>query len=39
MDKADALLIVPEDRQQVVEGEILEAIFLAEPVHVRDVPF
>ncbi len=39
MVKADALLIVPEDRSTVQLGERLPAIFLDESVHVEDVPF
>jgi len=39
MAKADALLIVPEDRQHVDAGETLPAILLDEPVHVAEPPY
>jgi molybdopterin molybdotransferase len=39
MTKADALLIVPEDRVRVPEGERLDAILLDETAHVAKVPF
>ena len=39
MVQADALMIVPEDREQVPEGETLDAIMLDETQHVRQVPF
>lgn len=39
MTRADALLIVPEDRHIVGPGETLNAIFLTETVHVDEVPF
>jgi molybdopterin molybdotransferase len=39
MANADALLIVPENRQRVARGEWLNAMLLNEPVHVKDVPF
>ena len=39
MARADALLVVPEDRPHVSPGETLNAIFLDETVHVDKVPF
>jgi len=39
MARADAVVIVPEDRQRVGKGEILSAMLLDETVHVREVPF
>lgn len=39
MAKADALLIVPEDRREVAAGETLDAILLDETVHVPDCPY
>jgi molybdopterin molybdotransferase len=39
MVKADALLIVPEDRRQIAAGELLEVIRLDEPTHVATPPF
>ena len=39
MAKADALLIVPEDRQEIADGETLPAMLLNESVHVVDVPY
>ena len=39
MARANALLIVPEDRQQVPAGETLSAIVLDDPRHVLDPPF
>jgi molybdopterin molybdotransferase len=39
MAKANALLVVPEDRQQVEEGEVLKAILLDDTQHVEEPPF
>jgi molybdopterin molybdotransferase len=39
MAKADALLIVPEDRQEIEVGEVLPAIMLCETMHVEEPPF
>jgi len=39
MARADALLIVPEDRQQVPAGERLDAILLDDPRHLPEPPF
>jgi molybdopterin molybdotransferase len=39
MTKADALLIVPEEREAVEPGETLEAIILGEARHVEEPPF
>jgi len=39
MARANALLIVPADRDHVAPGEHLEALFLNDPVHVRSPPF
>lgn len=39
MARADALLIVPEDRQRVEQGETLQALLLDETVHVGDAPY
>jgi len=39
MAKADALLIVPEDRREVAAGEALDAILLNETVHVPESPY
>jgi molybdopterin molybdotransferase len=39
MARANALLVVPEDRQEVAAGEILDAIQLDDPHHVAEPPF
>ena len=39
MATADALLIIPENRQEVPAGERLDAILLDEPTHVPTPPF
>ena len=39
MASADALLIVPEGRQEIAGGETLPAIVLTEPVHVPACPY
>jgi molybdopterin molybdotransferase len=39
MVKADALLIVPEDRKNVEVGETLQAIVLDDPGHVEEPPW
>ncbi|HEX4562792.1 MAG TPA: gephyrin-like molybdotransferase Glp [Gemmatimonadales bacterium] len=39
MAKADALLIVPEDRRNVPAGTPLRALVLNDPVHVAEPPF
>jgi len=39
MAKADALMIVPEDRQTVPDGSVLDAILLQDPYHVERAPF
>jgi hypothetical protein len=39
MAKANALLILPAERDEVAPGETLSAILLDEPVHVADPPF
>ncbi len=39
MVRANALLIVPEDRQDIPAGEVLNAIRLEEPEHVPDPPY
>jgi molybdopterin molybdotransferase len=39
MARANALLIVPEDRPAVAAGEILTALLLDDPHHVADAPF
>ena len=39
MAKANALLILPAERDEVAPGEALSAILLDEPVHVADPPF
>jgi molybdopterin molybdotransferase len=39
MSAADALLIVPEDRQEIAAGEFLQAIRLDEPAHVAEPPY
>ncbi len=39
MARADALLVVPEDRQDVAAGERLEAMLLDEAIHVPHPPF
>jgi molybdopterin molybdotransferase len=39
MVKADALLIVPEDRREIAAGESLEVIRLDEPTHLELPPF
>jgi molybdopterin molybdotransferase len=39
MAKADALLIVPEDRTEVPAGTLLSALVLDDPGHVAEPPF
>jgi hypothetical protein len=39
MARANALLIVPEDRPDVAPGETLRAILLDDPHHVAAPPF
>lgn len=39
MARADALVIVPEDRPAVVPGAELDALLLDDPVHVAEPPF
>jgi molybdopterin molybdotransferase len=39
MARANALLIVPEDRPSVAAGETLRALVLDDPHHVAEVPF
>jgi molybdopterin molybdotransferase len=39
MTKANALLVVPEERQEVEEGETLKAILLDDTQHVEEPPF
>ncbi len=39
MASADALLVVPEDVNEVAPGETLQAILLAESVHVEQAPY
>jgi molybdopterin molybdotransferase len=39
MASADALLIVPEDMDEVTPGETVQAILLGESVHVEDPPY
>jgi len=39
MAKANALLIVPADLDDVTEGTALEAILLDDPVHVAEPPW
>lgn len=39
MTAANALLIVPEGRSEVLAGEKLKAIWLEDPVHVAEPPF
>jgi molybdopterin molybdotransferase len=39
MARANALLIVPEDRPSVAAGETLHALVLDDPTHVADPPF
>jgi molybdopterin molybdotransferase len=39
MARANALLIVPEDRPSVARGETLQALVLDDPYHVAEVPF
>lgn len=39
MAKADALLIVPEDRHDVPAGAVLQALVLDDPVHVAEPAF
>ncbi len=39
MSKADALLVVPEERERVAPGDELRALRLDEPRHVSRVPF
>src|SRR5213083_717810 len=39
MARANALLIVPEDRPSVAAGETLQALVLDDPHHVAEVPF
>jgi molybdopterin molybdotransferase len=39
MARANALLIVPEDRPSVAPGETLTALLLDDPHHVAEAPF
>jgi hypothetical protein len=39
MARANALLIVPEDRPTVTAGEILSGLLLDDPYHVAEAPF
>jgi molybdopterin molybdotransferase len=39
MARANALLIVPEDRPTVAAGEVLAALLLDDPHHVAEAPF
>ena len=39
MARANALLIVPEDRPTVAAGETLPALLLDDPSHVAEAPF
>ena len=39
MARANALLIVPEDRPSVAPGETLRALVLDDPYHVAEAPF
>src|SRR5204863_8537700 len=39
MARANALLIVPEDRATVAAGETLSALLLDDPHHVAEAPF
>ncbi len=39
MARANALLIVPEDRPSVAAGETLRALLLDDPHHVAEAPF
>jgi len=39
MARANALLIVPEDRPAVAVGEVLQALVLDDPHHVAEAPF
>ena len=39
MARANALLIVPEDRPSVAPGETLHALVLDDPYHVAEAPF
>jgi molybdopterin biosynthesis enzyme len=39
MARANALLIVPEDRATVAAGETLSALVLDDPCHVAEPPF
>ena len=39
MTRANALLIVPEDRSTVAAGETLPALLLDDPNHVTEAPF
>jgi molybdopterin molybdotransferase len=39
MARANALLIVPEDRPSVAPGETLQALVLDDPYHVAEAPF
>jgi molybdopterin biosynthesis enzyme len=39
MARANALLIVPEDRSEVSAGETLTALLLDDPHHVAEAPF
>jgi molybdopterin molybdotransferase len=39
MARANALLVVPEDRPSVAAGDTLNALVLDDPVHVADPPF
>ncbi len=39
MAKADALLIVPEERDEIAVGDMLDAIVFGDGIHVEGVPF
>jgi molybdopterin molybdotransferase len=39
MARADALMIVPEDRQEIPPGDTLPAMLLNEPVHISLAPY
>jgi hypothetical protein len=39
MARANALLIVPAERDDVAPGEELRALLLEDPVHVGEAPF
>jgi hypothetical protein len=39
MARANALVIVPEDRPSVAAGETLQALVLDDPYHVAEAPF